>query len=184
MIRCMQKTIDDMLPGIDRPNYEPAIKLLLDLRQYFPKAMGSTKSHHAWEGGYIDHVQEVMNLAHILYRELNSQRKLPFSLSSALLVLFLHDCEKPFRHADDEQLRHFDWIKEKPAKSNKHFQQELIAQYGFTLNDAEQNALKYVEGEAEDYVEGRRTQGPLAAFCHVCDTISARIWFNEPKKLF
>jgi hypothetical protein len=181
MMEIMKKSIDDMLREIAGENRTQAAALWEDLTTYLPKAAGSTKSHHAWEYGYRDHVQEAMNLAYILYERLNRERELPFSLASALLVLFLHDCEKPFRHATDEQLRHFAWITKRPDKSDKTFQQRLVAEYGFRLSDNEWNGLKYVEGENEDYVEGQRTQGPLAAFCHVCDTISARIWHDEPR---
>ena len=121
-----------------------------------------------------------MNLARILYEQLNSERSLPFSLSSACLVLFLHDCEKPFRRASDEQLKAFPWIDERPIKSDKAFQKKLVQHYGSIISGEEWNALDYVEGESE-YIEGNRLQGPLAAFCHVCDTISARIWYDYPK---
>lgn len=176
----MDKTVDQMLEGIDEQNQQPAKALWSDLQAYIPKAPGSGKSHQAWEYGYRDHIQEVMNLAHILYDRLDAERKLEFSLASAALVLFLHDCEKPFKRATDEEMSHFPWIAERPGKSDKTFQKKLIAHYGFVLTDDEWNGLKYVEGENEDYVNGERIQGPLAAFCHVCDTISARIWHDYP----
>lgn len=177
----MNRTIDALLSRINTPNRQPAAALWLDLKTHLPQAWGSTKSHHAWDGGYRDHVQEVMNVAMVLYASLSAERTLEFELGSALLVLFLHDCEKPFRHATDKQLRQFAWITQRPGKSDKNFQKQLITHYGFRLSDEEWNGLHYVEGEGSDYLEGRRTQLPLAAFCHVCDTVSARIWFNEPK---
>lgn len=176
----MTSSVEELLDKLDEHNRIPAKKLWDDLVQYLPKAAGSTKSHHAWEYGYRHHVQEVMNLAVLLYDTLNARRPLQFSLSSALLVLFLHDCEKPFRHADDKQLKHFDWVQSRPTKSDKEFQKQLIAQYAFKITPEEWNGLMYVEGEHGDYKEGVRTQLPLAAFCHVCDTISARIWFDYP----
>lgn len=179
----MNRTVGEMLQLVALKNRSQSVKLWSDLSAYLPRAQGSTKSHHSWEYGYKDHVQEVMNIACELYRLLDGHRKLQFSLESALLVLFLHDCEKPFRHATDVQLENFPWIVHRPTKSDKHFQNKLLEQYGFNLSPEELNGLKYVEGENEDYIEGERTQGPLAAFCHVCDTISARIWFDYPKQL-
>lgn len=170
-----------MLENIEEHNRQPAKSLWSDLKNYLPKASGSGKSHQAWEYGYRDHIQEVMNLAYILYKRLDSERKLNFSLASATLVLFLHDCEKPFKQASDKELEKFPWISERPKKSDKIFQRKLIEQYGFVLSDEEWNGLKYVEGENEDYINGERVQGPLAAFCHTCDTISARIWYDYPK---
>lgn len=179
----MDTPIDDLLPGIAEPNRGPALTLWRELQTNIPEAAGSTKSHQAWPGGYKDHVQEAMNLARILYERLNQERELPFSIASAYLVLFLHDCEKPFRHANDEQLKAFPWITRRPTKSDKAFQEQLIAYYGFTISDDELNALRYVEGEPDsEYVEGGRLQGPLAAFCHVCDTISARVWHDYPRQ--
>lgn len=179
----MNTDIADLLSLIDQPNQKPVRAFWDDLQKHIPEAAGATKSHQAWPGGYKDHVQETMNLACILYERLNSERALPFSLSSACLVLFLHDCEKPFRHVSDEKLKTFNWITKRPTKSDKAFQKQLIEHYGFVISDDEWNALKYVEGEPDsEYVEGNRLQGPLAAFCHVCDTISARIWHDYPKQ--
>lgn len=163
-------------------NQTAATSFWKDLEKYLSDAPGSTAAHQAWSGGYRDHVQEVMNIAATLHLQLNKARPLEFTLESALLVLFLHDCEKPFKAISDEQLKNFPWVKKRPGKSDKAFQKQLIDHYGFHLSDDEWNALKYVEGENEDYEHGKRVQGPLAAFCHVCDTISARIWFDYPKR--
>ena len=177
----MTRPVIDLIQKIEEPNRTPALNLWDDLKKHLPTAWGSNKSHQAWDNGYEHHVQEVMNLAELLYPTMNNQRKLDFSLSSALLVLYLHDCEKPFRYASDDQLSKFTWIKERPEKSDKSFQRLLIETYGFKLSDEEWNGIKYVEGENEDYLEGRRTAGPLAAFCHMCDMASARIWFDYPE---
>lgn len=179
----MNTSVEDLLQQIDTTNRAQALAFWSDLQTYIPKACGSIKSHHAWDYGYRDHIQEVMNLATLMYEPMNAERPLPFGLPSALLVLFLHDCEKPFKRATDEQLQAFPWIKERPGKSDKAFQRLLIEHYGFVISDEEWNALRYVEGEPEtEYIEGERLQGPLAAFCHVCDTISARVWYDYPTK--
>lgn len=176
----MDVSVDSLLKLIDEPNQAPVRAFWDDLNKHLPKAKGSNKSHQAWEGGYAGHIQEVMNLAIILHRKLGLSRPLPFTLSSALLVLFLHDCEKPFKQATDAELMNFPWIKKRPVKSDKEFQKILMAHYGFVISDEEQNGLAYVEGENDDYAPGERVQGPLAAFCHVCDNISARIWYDHP----
>jgi len=44
-----------------------------------------------------------MNIATELYKNLGSHRPLSFSLSDALLILFLHDLEKPWKYAGNEQ---------------------------------------------------------------------------------
>ncbi|MEK6891083.1 MAG: hypothetical protein AABX03_03005, partial [Nanoarchaeota archaeon] len=64
----------------------------------------------------------------------------------------------------------------------KNFKFDLINKYGFELTSEQENALKYVEGEGEDYDPHKRAQLPLAAFVHICDVISARIWHDYPKE--
>ena len=44
-------------------------------------------------------------------------------------------------------------------------------------------ALKYIHGEGDDYQKDKRVMTPLCAFCHCCDVISARIFFDYPKQL-
>ncbi|MEB3340037.1 hypothetical protein, partial [Okeania sp.] len=81
---------------IDKPNGSKCLQLLEENRQLFQTVRGSTHNHQAWVGGYIDHIQEVMNIAYSFYHHLNGLRTLPFSLSDVLLVTFLHDLEKPW----------------------------------------------------------------------------------------
>ena len=69
--------------------------ILRDHEALFAKAAGSSSNHQAWEGGYLDHVAETMNIARWLYG--CSPRNFPFRLSDALVVMFLHDIEKPFK---------------------------------------------------------------------------------------
>jgi len=39
---------------------------------------------------------------------------------------------------------------------------------------------QYVEGVPDsEYTPGERTMGELAAFCHCCDIISARLWHDK-----
>ncbi len=40
--------------------------------------------------------------------------------------------------------------------------------------------MHYVEGELDDYSPKQRMQWPLAAFCHMCDNNSARLWPEYP----
>lgn len=149
-------------------------------RKLFQTVQGSTNNHQNWHGGYFDHVQEIMNIAEVLYRQMNALRRLPFSLSDVLLIVYLHDIEKPWKYErrDDGQLHH------KPGfetKAQAHaFRRKMLRKYGITLTRDQQNALKYVEGELADYTPRRRVMGPLAAFCHMADVASARIWFDHP----
>ena len=92
------KDIDEMIMVINSPNKEICLLILQENMDLFKKVQGSSSNHQAWEGGYYDHIREVMNIAIALYESLNSLRALTFSLSDALLVLFLHDIEKPWKY--------------------------------------------------------------------------------------
>jgi len=121
-----------------------------------------------------------MNLAVLFYERLGSVRPLPFSLSDALLVVFLHDLEKPWKYqigSDGHITKDTSMTKEE----RKGFRARKIREYGIELTQEHENALRYIEGIPDsEYTPGARIMGPLAAFCHLCDITSARIWFEYP----
>ena len=170
------KELNDL---IDSPNKEACKKIYLDHKEMFDTAKGSNANHQAWEGGYIGHITDILNIAHFMYIEMDSRRELPFSLSDALLVLFLHDLEKPWKYAgNEEQLAELN-----SYSDYQKFQSAKMKEYGFELTEDHLNAIKYAHGEGDDFTNKRRVSSPLAAFIHCCDTMSARIWFNFPKEL-
>ncbi len=174
-------SLEQFMGMIDEPNRSRCFKLFIDHRERFRSARGSSYIHQAWPGGYLDHIQEVMNLAVIFYRALSAARPLLFSLSDALLVLYLHDLEKPWKYEEvDGKFEVVPALREKEAQ--KQFRLGLIKEYKIVLSPEQANALNYVEGENKDYSNRQRAAGPLAAFCHVCDVTSARIWFDYPAK--
>ena len=143
-------------------------------------ACGSSHNHQAWAGGYLDHVQEAMNVAVVLFDALSAARPLGHSLSDALVVVFLHDLEKPWAYeldANGVRVR-------KPALADKDGQQEFrlrtARECGLTLTASQADAMRFVEGEIGHYSNKHRAMSPLAAFCHLCDVTSARIWFDHP----
>lgn len=159
---------------IDLLNKAKCLKLLDDNKARFEEAPGSLSKHQAWKGGYIDHLVETMNIASGIYQFSTIGRGLPFTLSDVVLVLFLHDLEKPFKYVEPKT--HFDSDHDK-----KIFINSLIDKYEILLNEDQKNALKYIHGEGSDFSPTERIQSPLAAFCHICDVFSARIWFDYPK---
>jgi hypothetical protein len=167
----------NLLKLIDSPNREKCQKMYNDNQKLFEYAKGSSSKHQAWKGGYIDHLEEIMNLAIMLYGTMNKLRELSFSLSDALFVLFIHDLEKPWKYSKNPN----DLARVKDASSVKNFIFEILKIYDIALNDEQNNAFKYIHGEGSDYDPENRVQLPLAAFVHCCDTISARIWFDEPR---
>ncbi|HEU0036217.1 MAG TPA: hypothetical protein VFQ53_36640 [Kofleriaceae bacterium] len=173
-------SVDDLVARIDDPNGAACARLLAEHRELFATIQGSTHNHQAWRGGYLDHVTEVMNIAVVLYEQLSAKRPLPFSLSDILLVMFLHDIEKPWKYelGADGQLHHKADMQGKAT--HQKFRMELLAKYGIVLSAEHENGLKYAEGELADYTNKRRMMGPLAALAHMCDVASARLWFDCP----
>lgn len=163
---------------IDGDNHMRCVMILDDYSAIFRKAPGSTHNHQNWRGGYWDHIVEVMNRAVFLY-DVNP-RPFPFTLSSALLVLFLHDIEKPWKYklgvdGQSDVKKDFD-----TEEKSHNFRDTFINHYDIILSPEEQNALKYVHGEGNDYSSKRRVMGPLAAFCHICDVWVAKIDYDCP----
>lgn len=169
-----------MLGMVDEPNRSGAIKILNDNRELFQTVQGSTNNHQNWPGGYFDHVQEIMNIAILLYEKLSSARPLPFSLSDLLLIVYLHDLEKPWKYdlGEDGQLYFKPHMQTKADHHN--FRMKKLGEYSIKLTDEQLNGLKYVEGELNDYTIRRRVMGPLGAVAHMADVCSGRVWFNHP----
>lgn len=173
-------SIDELLEMVDSPNREACQKLLGEQRRLFQVVQGSKHNHQAWIGGYQDHVQEIMNIAYQFYHLMESLRPLSFSLSDALLVVFLHDIEKPWKYElnNEGQLDEIEAMRDKEVQHQ--FRAKKMTEYGIVLSLEQQNGMRYVEGELKDYSGWERKMNPLAALCHMADVASARIWFDHP----
>jgi hypothetical protein len=154
-------------------NHEPLLKILQDHKDRIFSAPGSSHNHQAWEGGYVHHITECMNIAAQIFWCLDDLRPLPFLLSDVLVVMFLHDLEKPWKL--DIPLR--------TKADRRDFRERMIADYGISLTDEQRNALRYVEGVPDsEYTPGERTMNELAAFCHMVDIASARLWHDKGRE--
>lgn len=174
-------SIEQMLDFLPEPNRSSCLQIMNDHERRFKIVQGSTNNHQNWRGGYYDHIQEVMNIALVLFQSLDAARKLPFTLTDALLIVFLHDIEKPWKYeVIDGELREIASMRDKDVQIQ--YRLKLLYDYNINLTGEQENAMRYVEGEGKDYSNRRRVAGPLAAFCHLCDVTSARIWFDHPAK--
>ncbi len=173
-------TIDQIFDMVDGLNRSACKQILEDNLALFQTVQGSTNNHQAWLGGYYDHVQEVMNLAVVQYETLSALRPLPFSLSDLLIVVYLHDVEKPWKYelGSGGQLQHRAGMERK--EDHQAFRMKKLGEYGVVLTPEQENGLRYAEGEINDYSPRERRMGPLAAVAHMCDVASARLWFDHP----
>ena len=168
----------EYLDLIDEDNRNQSLSFYDFLEANCSDSKGSSHNHQSWSGGYFDHILEVFKYAQKLHIILSEDRELDFSLSDALLVLFLHDIEKPIKYSNSNMCQYLLTFN----KSDEELKNYLIDKYGFKLNYNHLKALKYIHGEGSDYQKNNRVMNPLGAFCHCCDVISARIFFDYPKK--
>lgn len=134
----------------------------------FEKAKGSSVNHQAWEGGYKDHLIQCFEIANRLYKSF----PFDFDLNSAYKVLYFHDIEKMWKYTV-RLSSDFD--------KNKFYTSTLPKEYDIFFTDDELNALKYIHGEGEDYKKDNRVMNSLAAFCHCCDVLSARCFYDKKR---
>ncbi len=169
----------------------PCKKIICDNYLRLRSAPGSKNNHQNWPGGWWDHTTEVMNIGQVVYETMNSRRELPFLFNETVFPLFMHDLEKPWKYASNEDLNSLnERLKEKGYQKPLSFPREephafiigLLEAYKVTLNDDEHNALEYAHGEIAQYSANHRLMLPLATFVHMCDVASARIWYDRPKE--
>ncbi len=170
-------SMEELVEMIDEPNRKAIKTFITEFRQTLQTKPGSTNNHQAWAGGWWDHITEVMNYAVLFY--IADPRPKPFSLSDALLVLFMHDIEKPWKYEmRDGELHH---RKDMGTKADHQaFRMEIARTWGINLTDIHVNGIKYAEGELDDYSPRHRVSSELAGFAHCCDHYSARVRHNYP----
>lgn len=181
-------TFDQWLEEIEGPN-NLAIHTFMDDKDHrarLARAPGSREAHHAWEGGYTEHLRQTFWIAAhtaALFEKSGRMDELPseeqFTLSDALTVLFLHDIEKPFIYDVDENGGVVKLV-DMPKQARKAFRAGVIEKYAFVITPTMENALLHVEGvRDEHYVPGERADQPLAALCHAADNLSARGFYSH-----
>ena len=170
-----EKKLFFYLNQVDEKNKEKLFSLWNENREIMLKAPGSKIKHQSWKGGYLVHLVDTMMYAESMILDIENRFDIKISFSSAILVLFLHDLEKPWKYV----LKH----KFANEKEKKEFINFLLEKYKIILNDDEKNALKYIHGEGGEYSPDVRVQKPLAALCHAADNNSARISFDKIPKI-
>lgn len=157
-----------------------AEKICEDYKDIIYKIPGSVSKHQTWQGGYLSHIEESMNIAVVLYHQLTIRRKLGFTLSALLFCLFLHDFDKIQRYEVTAAgvTRKAQYSKDFVEKTRSI----LNEQYGYLLTDDEYKGIKYAHAEPDtEYNPTTRVTNELGALVHCCDYISARIWHDYGK---
>lgn len=188
MTDILNKTLRDLLEDMEDLRKDLLLQIYDDYKDLFHYGHGSSNNHQAWEGGYADHVAEILRANEVTYQALSSIRPLTFSKDSAAIALFFHDMEKPFRYGPkgDERCEKWRSQYETPHEwevAKWAIIREMEQDYGLYFTDDEINALKYTHGEGDDHRKDMRVSCPLAAHVHHCDNTSARIWPEDGKGL-
>ena len=171
----LDRTMLSYLEGLTDSRREGVLRFYDDHKELIHSSRGSKSKHQAWEGGYADHLAEIFRIADLNYQSYSALRPLPFTFDSAIIVLKFHDAEKIWAYTVGL-----------PADFNKDtfYDRTLKEKYNIVFSEEERNALHYVHGESDkDYDPHVRKAGRLAAFCHVADHLSARLWFDEGEGL-
>ncbi len=162
------KTVSDFLLCLDDPRRKAIQDFHDEHADLMREAAGSAHNHQAWPGGYLDHVAECLRIAEAQFAALSSIRPLPFSFAAAAIVLYFHDVEKIFKYSRAAtDIDKDDWYA------------NVLPGRGIVFSPEEANALAYIHGETDDHVKTARRMGRLAAFCHACDVLSARLCWDE-----
>lgn len=179
----LELSLRGLLERLSDPRREAMLAIYDDHQELFREAKGSSHNHQAWEGGYADHLAETIRVNRWVWPVLNDKRRLPFSMDSADICLFLHDAEKLFRYSYSAHPEVLFWRHKAASTLWEDLKDDIIRawqhQYGFHLTADEQNAIAYTHGEGPEHRKDWRVATPLAAHVHHCDNTSARIWFDQ-----
>lgn len=182
MTRPPYRAMREMLAMLPDPNRSACLRLYDENEERFRTARGSTHNHQAWDGGYHGHVEDAMNYAILFYRaDASTGRPMPFVLEDALLAIFLHDLEKPWRFERGEDGAWTNTGLMRTKADRAEFRWRKIADYGIILTPQLVNAVTYAEGEGDDYRGDRRVMSELAGFVHMMDVMSARVRHDDPR---
>lgn len=166
------QVLSQYIGHIDKTNQEIITQLILDNFDRVLMAPGALESHQAWPGGFLDHILDMITIGETIYK---TQEDLPFTFGDLVLVILLHDIEKPFRYV--EPAMPFE------GATNQEIYDFLGKTYHFVLDEMHLNALKYAHGENEHYIPHKRVMKELGGYLHACDVISARSHYNKVFKI-
>ncbi len=199
---------DLLIKNIDRQIAETILNIIRQDWDNFMSCPGSKNKHQPWEGGFIDHYEQLLRYA---FRNYNSEEimQLPeherYTKTDLAIVAFLHDIEKIGKYTGSkieivyeysgfyiseyaaEKDLGKDWKeKRKTVKMEDggiyvFSDKEYFAQErGLFLEIKHRIALHYVHGENYGtYNKKYRRQNPLGAAVGNADRYSARVLFNQ-----
>lgn len=177
------KTIQQMLEMMQNEELKTKLlKVYKDTKEKMLEMPASTKYHHAYVGGYHDHVQQVMYYGMRVYKIMDKTAKVTCTLDDVIMATFIHDLDKLERYvlageiktgenAGKPKFAHaHDWTIDPYAKVCT-----MLAKWGILLNDDHIHALAYQAGGWSEFVKYGSDLSHLATILHTADMLSAKI---------
>lgn len=173
--------LDELINLIDEPYRIICQRIVNEHGKLFREAPGSRTKHHAWRGGYHDHIVDAMNRAVRAYGEQSATGRLfelpresRFSLSDVLVAIFLHDIEKPWKYVPDAwfMVSPLGPVSTKAERADVRWR--IIEYYGFLLPGRIIHAILHAEGVRDaDYSPDVQLLWPIGMLTHIADHSSA-----------
>jgi len=171
------------LLNIEDYNNFKCINLLDYILDKYPNPTGTIYDDNSYESDYYKHMSDILDYASKMFKHLLLKVKLEFSLSDAILVLFLHDIVTTIKYTPvltktgviDENGMIEEEIYEYETASYDEIIEILINKFNIKLTEEHKLVLKHIHGEGEDYRKNKKILSPLSAFCHSCELIKPLI---------
>lgn len=163
---------------------EPLLSMHEVFKGDYLKNPSSCTRHHAWEGGYLDHVYEVMEISLRLYGMVTNDLKasVTFDREDVTLISYIHDINKLNRYRKTQEswkLRKGIKFEIAPGTGNCDESAEVVnvcARFGLVLEHKHLEALSHHHGGFSDSMcAAYKYPGSLTSFSsliHSADLLS------------
>lgn len=177
------KTIEQMLEVIVDDKLRGQLqKLYKENAEKMKQLPASVKYHHAYVGGYHDHVQQIMYYGMRIHKFMDKVSKLDCSQDDVIFLCFIHDHDKLERYIQDGEIKGGDRKGEMKFAKALDFTIDpyakvisMLAKEGIFLTDEQQHALCYQSGGWSEFAKWDSDMSALATILHCADMLSSKI---------
>lgn len=176
------KTIPEMLEMVDDDKLKAKLlKLYKDNEQKLKELPASVKYHHAYEGGLMDHFQQIMHCGIRIFKFMEKFAKMDCTLDDVIFLTFVHDWDKLERYVLEGEFKSGD------KKGGKKFAHALdvtidpyakvvsmLAKEQIYMTDEQIHALAYQSGGWSEFARHGSDMTPLATILHCADMLSSK----------
>jgi hypothetical protein len=177
------KTIPQLLELIvDKDLKAKCLKLYSDNEAKLKELPASTKYHHSYVGGLMDHFQQIVYYGARIFKFMDKTANLDCTLDDVLLLCFIHDWDKLERYVQTGVVKTgdnagrpkfeyaLDWTIDPYAKVCT-----MLAKEGIYLTDEQIHALAFQSGGWSEFAKMGGEMSHLATILHCADMLSSKI---------